>query len=78
MKSNTMITPAPVNPDVVAKVLTGAEEPLKYRAASYLKPVLEDEYDLPYVKTHKDLLLYLLFGQSASNFLKKKYGLNGN
>lgn len=71
-------TPAPVNPDVVAKVLTGTEEPLKYRAASYLKPVLEDEYNFPFIKTHKDLLLYLLFGQSATNFLNKKYGLNGN
>ena len=69
-------TPAPVNPDIVAKVLTGTEKPLKYRAASYLTPVMEDEYDKPFVKTHKDLLLYLLFGQSAENFLNKKYGLS--
>ncbi|MCB0225527.1 MAG: oxaloacetate decarboxylase subunit alpha [Anaerolineae bacterium] len=70
-------TPAPVNPDIVAKVLHANEEPLKYRAASYLKPVMEDEYNFPFIKTHKDLLLYLLFGQSATNFLNKKYGLDG-
>ncbi len=69
-------TPAPCNPDIVNKVLGGTEEPLKYRAASYLQPVLEDPYDLPFVKTHKDLLLYLLFKQSAETFLKHKYGLN--
>jgi len=69
-------TPAPCNPDIVNKVLGGTEEPLKYRAASYLHPVLEDPYDLPFVKTHKDLLLYLLFKQSAETFLKHKYGLN--
>ncbi|MCB0170059.1 MAG: oxaloacetate decarboxylase subunit alpha, partial [Anaerolineae bacterium] len=70
-------TPAPVNPDIVAKVLHANEEPLKYRAASYLTPVMEDEYNFPFIKTHKDLLLYLLFGQSATNFLNKKYGLDG-
>lgn len=69
-------TPAPVNPDIAAKVLDSSEEPLKYRAASYLTPVMEDEYELPFAKTHKDLLLYLLFGQSAENFLKKKYGVS--
>ena len=70
-------TPAPVNPTVAAQVLGPADELLKYRAASYLHPVLEDEYDLPFVKSHKDLLLYLLFKQSAENFLKYKYSLNG-
>jgi pyruvate/oxaloacetate carboxyltransferase len=69
-------TPAPCNPDVVRQVLGGAEEPLKYRAASYLLPVMEDPFDLPFVKTHKDLLLYALFKQSAEKFLKTKYGLN--
>jgi len=29
------------------------------------------------VKSHKDRLLYMLFGQSAEIFLKKKHGLNG-
>lgn len=69
-------TPAPCNPEVVQLVLGGNEQPLKYRAASYLTPVMEDEYDLPFVKTHKDLLLYLLFKQSAETFLRKKYGLS--
>lgn len=69
-------TPAPVNQELVQKVLRSGEEPLKYRAASYLQPVLEDEYNLPFVKTHKDLLLHLLFKQSANNFLKKRYGMN--
>ncbi|GAB4447036.1 MAG: oxaloacetate decarboxylase subunit alpha [Anaerolineae bacterium] len=70
-------TPAPCNPDVVAKVLGGSDKPLKYRAASYLHPVMEEPLDLPFVKTHKDLLLYLLFNQSAEKFLKARYGLNG-
>lgn len=70
-------TPAPCNPDVVTKVLGSSEKPKKYRAASYLPPVMEDPYDLPFVKTHQDLLLYLLFGQSAEKFLKTKYSLNG-
>jgi pyruvate/oxaloacetate carboxyltransferase len=69
-------TPAPCNPDIVNQVLGGSEEPLKYRAASYLHPVMEDPFDLPFVRTHKDLLLFLLFNQSAKNLLEKKYGLN--
>jgi pyruvate/oxaloacetate carboxyltransferase len=69
-------TPAPCNPAIVNKVLGGSEEPLKYRAASYLHPVMEDPFDLPFVRTHKDLLLFLLFNQSAKNLLEKKYGLN--
>lgn len=69
-------TPAEPNADVVRRVLGEAEEPLKYRPASYLSPVLEDTYDLPYVKTHKDLLLHLLLGQAADAFLQARYGLN--
>ncbi len=69
-------TPAEPNADVVRRVLGEAEEPLKYRPASYLSPVLEDHYDLPYVKTHKDLLLHLLLGQAADAFLQARYGLN--
>lgn len=70
-------TPAPVNPEVAAQVLRPGEVPLKYRAASYLHPVLEEVYELPFIKTHKDLLLYLLFNKSAENFLRNKYNLNG-
>lgn len=57
-------------------MLRPGEEPLKYRPASYLPPVLEDQHDLPFVKTHKDLLLHLMFKQSADNFLKRRYGVS--
>jgi len=68
-------TPAECNPEVVRKVLGENEEPLRYRAASYLHPILEDPYDLPYVKTHKELLLHLMLGQPADEFLKRRYGI---
>ncbi len=69
-------TPGPCNPEVVKKVLGDNEEPLKYRAASYLPPILEDPIDLPYVKTHKDRLLHHMLGNAADDFLKKKYGVS--
>jgi len=65
-------TPAEPNPVVVRQVLGETEEPLKYRPASYLMPLLEDSYDLPHVKTHKDLLLHLLLGQAADAFLQSR------
>lgn len=68
-------TPAECNPEVVQKVLGENEAPLKYRAASYLHPLLEDPYDLPFVKNHKDLLLHLMLGQPADEFLNRRYGL---
>ncbi len=68
-------TPAPPNPEVVDKVLGPDEPRFKYRPASYLLPVLEDEYDLPFVKTHRDLLLHLMLKQSADDFLKRRYRL---
>ena len=68
-------TPAPCNPDVVKKVLGENEEPLRYRAASYLHPMLEDPCDLPYVRTNKDRLLHHLLGNSADEFLQKKYSV---
>lgn len=68
-------TPGPCNPEVMKMVLGEGEEPLKYRAASYLKPILEDPLDLPYVKTHKDRLLHHMLGQAADAFLMKKYGV---
>jgi len=71
--------PAPPNPEVVRQVLGPNEIPLRYRPASYLMPVLEDTYDLPFVKSHRDLLLHLMLKQPADEFLKRKYGLlNGN
>jgi pyruvate/oxaloacetate carboxyltransferase len=68
-------TPAPPDEDVMARVLEAGETPLQYRPASYLHPVLEDDYDLPFVKTHRDLLLHLMLKQPADEFLKRKYGL---
>jgi pyruvate carboxylase subunit B len=68
-------TPAPCNPEVVIKVLGEGEEPLRYRAASYLHPVLEDPCDLPFVRTHKERLLHEMLGAAADEFLKKRYGL---
>jgi len=67
--------PAPPNPEVVKQVLGSEESLLRYRPASYLMPVLEDSYDLPYIKTHRDLLLHLMLKQPADDFLKKKYGI---
>jgi pyruvate/oxaloacetate carboxyltransferase len=65
-------TPAPINPEVIQKVLDPGETPLKYRPASYLPPVLEDEYPLPFIKSHKDLLLHLMLKQPADEFLKQR------
>ncbi len=68
--------PAPPNPDVVKQVLGSEEEPLRYRPASYLHPVLEDTYDLPFVRSRRDLLLHLMLKQPADSFLQHKYGLD--
>ena len=71
--------PAPPNPEVVRQVLGSEENLLRYRPASYLMPVLEDKYDLPFIKTFRDLLLHLMLKQPADEFLKRRYGiLNGN
>jgi pyruvate/oxaloacetate carboxyltransferase len=66
-------TPAPVNPAVLRKVLDPSEPVYKYRPAAYLTPVLEDRCWLPFVRSHKDLLLHLGFDQAADGFLKFKY-----
>jgi pyruvate/oxaloacetate carboxyltransferase len=65
--------PGSINEELLNKALEPGEEPLKYRAASYLKPILEDVPELPFVKTHKDMLLHFLFRQSADTFLKRRY-----
>jgi len=65
-------TPAEPNPEVVEKILGADEPPLKYRAASYLMPVLEDTPDLPFIHSRKDLLLHHLFGQAGDDFLRKR------
>lgn len=64
-------TPVPPNPELVKMVLGNDEEPLRYRPASYLKPVLEDVCTLPFVQSHKDLLLHLMLGQAADDYLKR-------
>jgi pyruvate/oxaloacetate carboxyltransferase len=69
-------TPAPCNPEVVDSVLGSGEEPLQYRAAAYLLPILEDRHELPFVRTRKDLLLHLLFKQAADTFLRRRYNVN--
>ena len=65
--------PAPPNPDVVKQVLGPEDTPHRYRPASYLSPVLEDEYILPFVRSRRDLFLHLMLKQSADDFLKRKY-----
>ncbi len=64
-------TPVSPNPDFVRRILGSSDEPLKYRPAAYLKPVLEDSYHLPYVQSHKDLLLHLMLGPAADEYLKR-------
>lgn len=66
--------PGSPNPELMMHVVQSSDAPVKYRPASYLHPVLEDEETLPYVKTHRDRLLHLMLKQSADTFLKTKYG----
>ncbi len=66
-------TPAPPNPEVLRMALGPGEEPLTYRPASYLHPILEDDHDHPFVKTHRDLLLHLMLKQPADDFLRRKH-----
>jgi len=68
-------TPVPANPAVVRAVLGPDEEPLRYRPASYLNPILEDSYGLPHVRSHRDLLLHLMLKRPADDFLKRKYAI---
>ena len=68
-------TPAPPNPDIMRLVVGSEIPPHRYRPASYLSPVLEDEPLLPYIQSHRDRLLHLMLKQSADTFLKEKYGL---
>ncbi|MGC9467007.1 MAG: oxaloacetate decarboxylase subunit alpha [Anaerolineae bacterium] len=68
------MTPAPPDPDVLRLALGPGEEPLSYRPASYLHPVLEDNHNAPFIKSHRDLLLHLMLKQPADEFLKRKHG----
>lgn len=64
-------TPVPPNEDLVRQILGDREAPKKYRPASYLKPVMEDDYRLPFVRSRKDLLLHLMLGNAADEFLQR-------
>ncbi|GAP15860.1 pyruvate/oxaloacetate carboxyltransferase [Longilinea arvoryzae] len=62
-------TPVPPDETLVNQVL-GMDEPrVKYRPASYLPPVLEEPINLPFIHSHKDVLLHLLLGKSADDFM---------
>ena len=64
-------TPIPPNPEIVSQILGDRDKPKPYRPASYLKPVMEDDYRLPFVRTQKDLLLHLMLGKAADDFLQR-------
>jgi len=67
-------TPVPIKKEFLEKILGKDEEVLNCRAASYLKPALCNIKKVPlYVKTHRDLLLYLMLEETADEFLKFKY-----
>ncbi len=70
--------PAPPDPEVLRTVLGPEEAPLRYRPASYLHPLLEDEHSLPFVGSYRDLLLHLMLKQSADEFLKRRDSGNHN
>jgi pyruvate/oxaloacetate carboxyltransferase len=65
--------PAPFNPELVERALEDGSKQIVYRPASYLEPALEKEYNLPFVHSQKDLLLHLMLGVSADEYLEKKY-----
>ncbi len=71
-------TPVPPDPDLTAQVLGQDEARLVYRPSSYLLPVLEDDADLPFVRSDKDRLLHHMLGGPADEFLKNRYAETGN
>jgi pyruvate/oxaloacetate carboxyltransferase len=66
----------PVAPDEnVVNLVLGMDEPrVKYRPASYLPPVLEEPIQLPFVHSHKDVLLHLMLGKAADDFMIQRDG----
>jgi len=64
-------TPVPPKPEIVKQILGDREKPRPYRPASYLKPLMEDDYRLPFVRSQKDLLLHLMLGKAADDFLQR-------
>jgi len=71
-------TPAPVNQELLKRVIRSDDDIRKFRPASYLSPVLENPCFEPHVRSLKDRLLYLMFGPSADKFLREKYRENGD
>ncbi len=65
-------TPIPPDPELVQQILGSSDQPLTYRPAAYLMPVLEDDPPLPFVDTQKDRLLHHMLGQPADEFLKRR------
>ena len=65
-------TPGPIDEAFRDRILGEGEEVKKYRAASYLMPMLEDEVDLPFIKSKKDLLLHDVFNTAADEFLQQR------
>ena len=70
-------TPVPPDPELVSQVLGMDDEPLVYRPAAYLMPILEDDDPLPFVHTQKERLLHHMLGQPADDFLKSRYAEAG-
>ncbi|WP_028322456.1 pyruvate carboxylase subunit B [Desulfatiglans anilini] len=73
-------TPAPVDPDIQAKVLKNykrGQTPVRGRAADYLEPELADAKQKigSLARDEYDLLIFALYRQSGEQFLKWKYGL---
>lgn len=66
-------TPIPMNQALVEQVLGANAEIKKYRPASYLLPVLEDAETPDFVHNEQDMLLHLLLGISADEYLMKSH-----
>jgi pyruvate/oxaloacetate carboxyltransferase len=64
-------TPVAPNREILKQLMGEYLDEIKYRPASYLKPVLEDFCNLPYIHSNQDLLLHHLFGPIADKFLER-------
>jgi pyruvate/oxaloacetate carboxyltransferase len=65
-------TPVPPDAELMNRVLGPDDEPLIYRPAAYLMPVLEDDDILPFIHSQKDRLLHHMLGEAADAFLKNR------
>lgn len=64
-------TPIPPNRALVEQVIGSDNGVKKYRAASYLLPVLEDAEWPDFVQTDQEMLLHLLLGVNADAYLMR-------